>query len=169
MKFIVLAASISQGSAQGNQDDEERGEGWFVAVFAAGQLFVLAGFIFMLGALVAHRVSRKSLRMRSIEEEPKDSEKKGNEAEETSKKREDADETLGGVRKRVVIPKDRERGSPFRFSALRVSINAEWRITISTDQGDPRGALRMLEEIGARRSVGFQPKEEVEKGVRFLR
>ena len=75
MKFIVLAASISQGSAQGNQDDEERGEGWFVAVFVAGQLFVIAGFIFMLGALVAHRVSRKSLRMRSIEEEPKDSEK----------------------------------------------------------------------------------------------
>ena len=44
-----------------------------------GQLFVIAGFILMLGALVAHRVSRKSLRMRSIEEEPKDSEKKGNE------------------------------------------------------------------------------------------
>ena len=73
-------------------------------------------------------------------------------------------------------------------SALRVSINGEWRVTISTDQGDPRGALRMLEEIGARkvklfgpamvshlrpamslRLLVFQPKEEVEKGVRFLR
>ena len=77
------------------------------------------------------------------------------------RKREDADETLGGVRKRALIPEGspasersaakRGSGKWISFPVQHVSINGEWRVTISTDQGDPRGALRMLEEIGARR------------------
>ena len=141
-KFIVIAASISQGRAQGDQE-EERGEVWLLMVFAVG-LLSIAIVMVMLGAMLVRMISRRGVRSREDEEDSKNQKKENEEKEDASKEEVSREETPRGVRKRTTMP----RGSPASERSISTAgsgrsvtfpvqhlewVNGEWRVTITTD------------------------------------
>ena len=137
LKFIVIVASISQGRAQGDQE-EERGEVWLLVVFAVG-LLSIAIVMVMLGAMLV-RISRRGVRSREDEEDSKNQKKENEEKEDASKEEVSREETPSG------------RSVTFPVQHLEW-VNGEWRVTITTDLDDQRrGEEEGRSEKG--RSVG---------------